>query len=35
MSLYGLEKEKKKTGVKPLQTGLCNGVLFGGCGTSG
>lgn len=26
---------EKKTGVKPLQTGLCNGVLFGGCGTGG
>lgn len=26
---------KKKTGVKLLQTGLCNGVLFAGCGTGG
>lgn len=32
MSLYWLEK---KTGVKLLQTGLCNGVLFAGCGTGG
>lgn len=28
-------KAKKKTGVKPLQTGPCDGVLFGGCGASG
>lgn len=29
------EKKKIKTGVKPLQTGLCNGVLFEGCGARG
>lgn len=39
MSLYKKtekkEKKKEKQVLSLSKTGLCNGVLFGGCGASG